>query len=262
MFGAIVLRDIPKAEARIDNTRIPIQGGFRGFGAVPPSMWHYVGVKSGEHHVGFWCYLKPQEAIVKVFDYETQQFKDADADSQARYSQLALSGAMGPALAPYPQANLATWPGLVKHIPAENFPPQLHTEDSGSGSRFAKALQGTHGGDNAAFLAEFQYAFASWYVSLPSATVDEAAFARWRRLVLAAYNAGEDTMVEAGDLFPKLIDTLLSQFGVMGDKWFESGSFLVSGQAGYMAGDMQDTGIPELVEKGKAFSAYIKKRKH
>jgi len=57
MFGAIVLRNILKAEARIDTTCHEIQGGFRGFGMAPPVTWHYVGVKSGEHHVGFWCYL-------------------------------------------------------------------------------------------------------------------------------------------------------------------------------------------------------------
>lgn len=60
----------------------------------------------------------------------------------------------------------------------------------------------------------------------------------------------------------KVLDYETRQFDVLGDEFFESDSFLVSSQAGYMAEDMIDTGIAELVEKGKAFSAYIKKRKH
>ena len=260
MFGAIVLRDIPKQEVRIDVVTYPIEGGFRGFGMVPPAAWHYVSVKARTHHVGFWCYLQPKQAIVKIFDYETQQFEDADPDTQAQYADMALSGAMGPALKAYPETNFGAWYGLVRHIPRENFPPQLHVEDSGSGSRFHKALHGTHGGDKAAFLAEFQYAFVSWYVSLPSAAPDEAAFERWRALVLAAYNAGEDAIRESGELFSELIECMLRQFAVMGDKWFAADSFIVSSQANYMVEDMMDCGVPEIAEKGAAFRAYIQKR--
>lgn len=261
MFGAIVLRDVPKEEARIDTTRHEIQGGFRGFGMVPPAAWHYVGVKAGAAHVGFWCYLRPQEAVVKVFDYESRKFEDADEETQAQYAQLALSGAMGPALITYPHTYFGPWYGLVGHIPYENFPPQIHAEDAGEGSRFHKALHGTHGGDNGAFLAEFQYAFASWYVSLSADEADEAAFERWRHLVLAAYNAGEDAIVGSGDLFPNLVECLQRQFDVMGDDWFGPDSAFLSRQAGYMAEDMIDSGVPELAEKGEEFAAYLKKRK-
>ena len=261
MFGAIVLRNIPKVEARIDTTRHDIQADFQGFKMVPPVSWHYVGVKVNEHHVGFWRQVGINEVIVKDYNPETGQFEDAPPDIQAAHADPKYGGMMKPGLAAYSHIHFGPWYGMVMHIPAENFPPPLHAEDAGSGSRFAKALHGAHGGDDDAFLAEFQYAFASWYVSLPSAAVDETAFDRWRHLVLAAYNAGEDAIAEAGDLFPKIIDTLLHQFDVMGDEWFESGNFLVSRQAGYMTEDMIDTGIPELAEKAEAFNTYIKKRK-
>ena len=260
MFGAIILRDVPKKEARIDLTRHQIQGGFRGFSMVPPAAWHYVSVKHGAHHVGFWCYLEPRQAVVKVFDPETG-FQDADTEIQAQFAGLALSGAMGPALLDYPHAQLGPWLGMVNHIPQQGFPPQLFVEEEGPGSRFDKAYLNSHSGDAVSFLAEFQYAFASWLVSLDAAAQDQAAFERWRHLVLAAYNAGEDRIRAGGTLFAQLVDVMLHQLGVLPDEWFTDDSFLVSSQAGYMSEDMVDTGIPELVEKGQAFESYLAQRR-
>ena len=260
MFGAIVLRDVPKEQARIDLTKHEIRGGFRGFGQVPPKLWHYVSVKSGAHHVGFWCYLGPRQVVVKVFDPE-KGFQDADAETQAQFAELVLGGAMGPALLDYPHAQLGPWLGMVNFIPEQGFPPQLHVVEEGSGSRFDKAYLISHAGDAASFLAEFQYTFASWLVSLDTATQDRAGFERWRHLVLAAYNAGEDRIRAGGNLFAQLVDVMLHQFAVLPDDWFKAESFLVSSQAGYMSEDMVDTGIPELVEKGQAFEAYLALRK-
>jgi hypothetical protein len=259
MLGAIVLRDIPKEETRIDLTRYPIQGGFRGFSGVPPKLWHYVSVKVRDHHVGFWCYHAPQQAVVKVFDYETG-FEDADPGTQAQYSRLALSGAMGPALIPYPINHLSSWITLVQHIPAADSLPRVHAEDAGAGSRFDKALLGTHGGDGKSLLGEFQTAFVRWLVSMDTAAQDEAAFARWRHLVLSAYNAGESRIGESGDLFPQLVDLLLRQFDLLPNDWFGPDSFLASSQASYMAEDMIDTGVEEIAEKGQVFADYLKKR--
>lgn len=262
MFGAIVLQEPFATDlARIDTVSHDIQGRFHGFKMVPPASWHYVGVKTSAHHVGFWCRLGIKEVLVKRFDPASGQFVDAPADVQAQRADPKFGGTMDPSLVPYHHISFGSWYGMVQHIPPENFPPQLHSRDGGGGSRFQQALHGTHGGDNEAFLAEFQYAFARWYVSLPTATSDEDAFARWRHLVLAAYNAGEDAIGKAGDLFANLVDTLLHQFAVMGDEYFEPGSFLVSSQAGYMAEDMLDCGVPELAEKGKAFHAYIERRR-
>ncbi len=122
-------------------------------------------------------------------------------------------------------------------------------------------LRGTHGGDAGAFLAEFQYAFASWYVSLAAEEREETAFDRWRHLVLAGVVGGEDAIVEAGDLFPKLVESLKRQFDVMDDAWFGTDSAFIGRQAGYLAEDMVDSGVPELVEKGESFAAYLEKRR-
>jgi hypothetical protein len=259
MLGAIVLRDVPKNEARIDLVRYQIQGGFRGFGLVPPSVWHYVSVQSGGRHVGFWCHLEPQQVVVKVFD-PTAGFQEADPEMEAQYQRLALSGNMGPALIGYPLARLGAWRGLVDKIRAEGFPPRLHQEEVGPGSRFDKILQGSHGGDKESLLAELQYAFVRWLVSANGGNEDEPAFNRWRHLVLSAYNAGEDRIQASGDLFPQMVDTLMRQYDLLPDSWFGGDSYLAGSQAGYMCGDMVDTGVPALVEKGKAMAAYLKKR--
>jgi hypothetical protein len=259
VFGAIVLRDVPKEQALIDLSNHKIQGGFRGFRMVPPGV-HYVAVKSGQRFVGFWCWLDPNEAVVRVFDAQKGFVEDAP-ESAERYAQMALSGAMDRALIPYAMQQFGPWFGLISHIGKESFPPQIHAQDAkaGAGSRFDNAFLGTHGGDAGSFLAEFQFAFVNWMTSMNTATPDEVASARWRHLVQAAYNAGEDRVKESGNLFVKLVDTLLAQFKVMPDQLFKSGSFLVQ-HADYLAEDMIDTGITELVEKGRAFAAYLEKR--
>lgn len=259
MLGAIVLRDIPKKEARIDLVGYQIQGGFRGFSMVPPAIWHYVSVEAGGRQVGFWCNLKPKQVIVKMFD-PAEGFREADAEIQAQYSDLALSGSMGPALIGYPMARVGAWMGLVDKIGKDNFPPPLHEVEAGAGSRFDKVFQSTHGGNGESLLEELQYAFMRWLVSIDSGAEDEIAFGRWRHLVLSAYNAGEDRIRETGDLFLELVDVLMRQFDVLPADWFSGESFLVSNQAGYMSEDMIDTEIAALAEKGELLIEYLKRR--
>ncbi len=257
MFGAIILRDIPKEEVRIDIARVQIQGGFRGFSTVPPGVWHYVSVKDGDGYAGFWCRLAPGTAVVKLFD--GQGFRDDTSESQQHYTQLALGGAMGGALGHYPLEMAGRWAAMVGKLPAAGLPPALHPREEGGGSRFALAFQGTHGGDAPAFLAEFQWAFVCWYLGQAEGRTEEEAQARWRNLLLACYNAGEHQIRDSGTLFGDLADTLTAQMTLLPDSWFASDSFLVA-QAGYMAEDMQDSGVDLLAEKGRAFAGYLAER--
>lgn len=259
MFGAIVLRDIPKEAVRIDLARMPIQGGFRGFGQVPPGAWHYVSVKDGEHHRGFWCWVGANEAVVRVFEHGGG-FQEAKPEAAAEYAQLALSGAMGPALRPYPLESFGGWHGLVCHIPREGFPPALRPNEEGGESRFDLALQGSHGGAAESFLAEFQFAFASWLVSLDTPAEDERAFARWRHLLLGCYNAGERRIVANPGLFASLAELLPRQFALLPADWFGADSFLL-GQIDYLIEDMADCGAPGLAERSAALDAYVKARR-
>ena len=232
MFGAIVLRDIPKEEARIDLARMEIQGGFRGFSMVPASVWHYVSVKDGPRYSSFWCRVEPSTALVKVYDGRGS-FSDADSATQQQYSQLALSGAMGGALGRYPLEMLPRWRAMVMHLPAQGFPPELHAEEQGEGSRFWLAFQHTHGADAGAFLAEFEWAFLAWHFSEREGREDRQALARWRHLLLSCYNAGEDRIRDSGDLFADLADALMAQMALLPEAWFKANSFLMA-QASFM----------------------------
>jgi hypothetical protein len=259
MFGAIVLRDIPKEEVRIDLYRRPIQGGFRGFRMVPPGL-HYVSVKVRQHYIGFWCWVKPNQVLVRVFDLENGFEEDAP-DVAAHYVELAVGGAMDGALLPYAHQKFGPWFGLILHINMEDFPPTIHdNEVSRIGTtRFDTVLKDTHGGNPRSFLAEFQFAFVRWLVSLDTDVEDEAAFVRWRHLLLSTYHAGDYRIAELGELFPKLVDTLFRQFALLSDEWFEPDSFLTK-EAGYLVEDMMDSGIPEIAEKGQTFADYLKQR--
>lgn len=259
MFGAIVLRDIPKEEVRIDLARVQIQGGFRGFSVVPADMWHYVSVKDGPRYSGFWCRLEPDSAVVKRYDGQGG-FEDADPETREHYRQLALGGAMGGALARYPAHMLADWSALVRHLPARGFPPALHSREQGAGSRLEQALQGTHAGDTRALLAEFAWAFLAWYFSVCEDRADEQAQARWRHLLLACYNAGEERIRAAGDMFAGLADTLMAQMSLLPDAWFAPDSFLVA-QAGFLTEDMRDSGLEPLAARAAALEAYLRRRR-
>src|SRR5687767_6339014 len=114
MFGALVLRDIPKEEVRIDLARMAIRGGFRGFSQVPLAAWHYVSVKVDATHQGFWFWLNPGEALVRVFDHAAG-FQEDEPESAATFAQMALSGTMGAALWSYPHELFGPWYGLVQH---------------------------------------------------------------------------------------------------------------------------------------------------
>ncbi|MBA3530503.1 MAG: AAR2 pre-mRNA splicing protein, partial [Ardenticatenales bacterium] len=123
----IILRDIPKEEARLDLASYPIEGGFRGFQQVLSGA-HYVGVRSGEAYKGFWCYLPSNSALVRRFDYEKDDFENDDPESEAQFQQMALTGAMNRALALAHPLSALTWMDLTDHIGPESFPPTLHQE--------------------------------------------------------------------------------------------------------------------------------------
>ncbi|MDA0242563.1 MAG: AAR2 pre-mRNA splicing protein [Chloroflexi bacterium] len=254
MFGAIVLRDVPKEEARIDLLTYPIQGGFRGFRMVPPGV-HYVSVLAGEAQVGFWCVVRPNTAVVRRLDFATNQFVADDPDTEANFQQMALSGSMNHVLLEYNHTHFAAWWRLVDKIDTADFPPLPTAE--GAGSRFERAL-GEHGGRAERLLGEIQYQFVTWLVTQPTAP-DEAAFARWRHLVLACYNAGERNMIPQPEFFRQLIPTLLAQFHYLPDSWFTADSFLVA-QASYMAEDMTDSDIPELATASEEWRTYLAER--
>jgi len=268
----IILRNVPKEETQIDGVFYEIEGGFRGFRGVSSGA-HYISVKVEEQHKGFWCYLEPNQALVKTFNAALQQFEDEEPKTTEQYQQLALSGAMDQTLITYDEDTREIWQELTKYITHQDFPPTLHQEESIQPptnlsaedlsqwmlkyhkSRFEQALFDTHQGNINAFLGEFQFAFARWYID----SEDTIAFNRWSHLLQALYNAGESGISKATDLFSQLIDILLLQFDCLPDEVLNPDSVVMS-SAEYLAEDMIDSDVEEVVEQGEEFKAYLEER--
>ena len=254
--NAIVLRNIPKSEVRLDLFRAPVQGGFRGFCSDFPMIgWHYVSVTVDQEPVGFWCHLSFGQAVVRVFD-PTHGFVEDEPESAQHYAQLALGGGMQQALMPYPDHLYAPWFGLVSSINANHFPPPLHSEDVGTGSRFDNALQGSHAGNPDALLAEFQYAFVRWLISLDCENEDQVAFDRWQHLLLAACGAGEFRIRASSKFFSALPSILMRQFDLLPREWFNPDSALVQ-QVNYLIEDMIDSDVEALIDRGQALAQFL-----
>jgi len=268
-FGTLVLRDAPESSAQHDLLVYECKAGLWGVRQVPAGV-HYLSLQANGAHTAFWYYLRPGEVIVKVFSQLRQQFEDDEEESTAHYREMALSGAMDDALVPYDTGKWVNWWRLTRHISPSEFPPILHQEAPGESpseapavasaesipehhkSRFEQVLFGTHGGDSAAFLAEFQFAFVRWLAS----GEDAEAFTRWRYLLLSIYNAGERGITLSPHFFTQVIDSLVTQFDYLPDSMLTSDSF-VTQQAGYLAEDMIDSEIAEVVEKGREFTTYM-----
>ncbi|MEA5605364.1 hypothetical protein [Nostoc sp. UHCC 0252] len=258
-FCYIILRDLPKEKVQIDADIYEVEGGFRGFKNVIPGF-HYVGVQVEQISQGFWCSLQPNEVLVKVFNHTLQQFEDDELETTTHYQKLALAGAMDQVLIPYDPDSGEIWEKLTNHINHQKFPQIRHLENSNSDlllkqSRFEQALFNTHGGDTEAFMSEFQFTFAQWYINIE----DLEALNCWRDLLQIIYNAGESGITKAPNLFSSLIDTLLVQLDCLPEDMFTPNSFVTS-QASYLAEDMIDSDIEGIVEKGREFEAYLEKR--
>ncbi|MFX1452367.1 MAG: AAR2 pre-mRNA splicing protein [Promethearchaeota archaeon] len=276
MFGYIILRDIPKKAAQLDLSIYDIKGGFRGFAEVPPGI-HYVSVEVDEKmHEGFWCYLEPSTVVVKIYDYENDVFENDSSESEEQYSNMALSGAMNRALIPVMQRNAkmtTEWLKLISYISKDNFPVSLNKETpmevpenlspeemseyflKEHKSRFEQAFYDTHDGKKESFLAELQFAFVRSIVR----KADDEALERWLHLLQAIYNAGERNIDSEPELFPLIIDILITQFKILPDNMFTSDSRVVS-RVQYLIEDMIDTDIDNVKEKAQEFAEYLKSR--
>lgn len=254
-FGYIILRDIPKQQVQIDTIITPVKGGFRGFQFVPAGP-HYISVKGyrGESY-SFWTYLHANEAVVKVLDPDREVLIDDTPENTEHYTNLAKSGAMASALMPYNLQGFEVWNKLTNHISEAAFPLPLHPIPDQVPNRFAYAFGEVHGGKEELFLAEFQLAFASWYITQGKSGPPE----RWLHLLQAIYNAGEQKMADHPRLFSQLVDALIGQFNFLQDAEFSEDSSLCYG-ADYLVEDLTDTEISDLGLKAKEFSDYLTAR--
>jgi len=272
MSSIIVLRDIPKQTVQIDLWSYEIQGGFRGFQAIPPGV-HYIKIQSGDIHSDFWVALPANEVVIKVFNYQQRQFVDDTPESAATYREMALGGAMGKTLIAYPAEEWSDWWSLTQHIAIAPQLPPLHHEtviqppadlpptelmdwlQHHHQSRFEQAFLGTHDGEPTTFLAEFQFAFVRCLLS----EADQAAYDRWRHLLLAIYNAGERVIAQFPQLFCDIVDTLLAQFDYLPETLNTADSFVFTNLS-QLIEDLIDTGLKSTSAKGQELADWFAER--
>lgn len=276
MDGYIILRDIPKQLVQLDLLYFPIRGGFRGFSGIKPGP-HYVSVKlNGEMHEGFWCWVKPGEAIIKVYDYENNIFKDDEPKNELHFKKLATSGAMSYVLILFNLDNfksVSLWKKLTKNIREDSFPPTLHQEipmtlpidispDEVSDwytnefkSRFEQAFTNTHDNNIQAFMEEFEFSFLQYIVRQS----DENALERWMHLIQAVYNAGERSVETVPDLFIDFVHIVKCQFDLLKNEDLQLDTKLIAG-VDRIIEDMRDVGTEELNETAQTLESYLHNR--
>lgn len=261
---------------QLDLLYFPIRGGFRGFSEVSPGP-HYVSIKVNEEmHEGFWCWVEPGEAIIKVYDYENNVFKDDEVDIELHFQKLATCGAMNHVLIPFTLNNfksVSLWMKLTKNIRVEHFPPALHTEEPMTlpidlnpdeisewylnkfKSRFEQAFTDTHGNNIQAFMEEFEFSFLKYIVRQR----DENALNRWMHLIQAVYNAGERSVETAPDLFIDFVYVMKYQLDLLNDEDLQPETKIIAG-VDRIIEDMRDVGTDELKETAQTLEAYLNSR--
>ena len=276
MQGYIILRDIPKELVQLDMMQFEIQGGFRGFSHVEPGF-HFVSIKKDDEiHEGFWCFVEADKAVIKQFNYSTNNFENCSIDEEEHYSQLATSGAMGRVLIPIMPWNfkaVAKWNILTNYLKKERAPFSLNFEEpmllpeklspdeaqdwftNDFKSRFEQAFELTHTSEIDSFLAEFQYAFVRYIVRQN----DTIAFERWIHILQACYNAGERVINSQPKLFDELVTILTFQFDLLDQSFFTKNSKLLSGTQNFVE-DMIDTENKTLIEQAERFTNYFRNR--
>ena len=276
MFGYIILRDIPKRLVQLDLLQFPIRGGFRGFSEVSPGP-HYVSVEvNNDMHKGFWCWVEPGEAIIKVYDYENDIFKNDELKNEAHFKKLALSGAMNHVLIPITLNNfksVSLWKKLTRNINSNNFPPILHNEVPMTlplninpndvsdwyintfKSRFEQAFNDTHTNNTQAFLEEFEFSFLKYMVHQSN----ENALERWMDLLQAVYNAGERSVEASPDLFIYFVNVVQYQFDLLKKEDLQPNTRIIVGVERIIE-DMKDVGTSNLIKYAQAFETYLLNR--
>lgn len=118
--GYIVLSNLPKTSLKIDDVEVELQGGFRGFDAVPPGKHKLVWEREPMKPLVSYVELLPNDVVVCQMQYDGSNpinLLKLESPEGNRYRQLALSGAMGFTLWTYPKVwQTITKPSLIEAI--------------------------------------------------------------------------------------------------------------------------------------------------
>lgn len=101
--GCLVLRDVPKSSITVDGEVVELRGGFRGFREVPAGAHKLELEGYGGHKVAYDLDMPKGGCIVLIYeDTNGPPRLEPDRDWGPQYIGLAMGGAMGQALWPWP----------------------------------------------------------------------------------------------------------------------------------------------------------------
>lgn len=102
--GFLVLRDVPKSAIEVDGRTVELRGGFRGFREVPAGAHKLELEGYGGTKVRCEVDMPPGGCIVLIYeDSGGKPRLEPDRDWGPQYIGLAMGGAMGQALWPWPE---------------------------------------------------------------------------------------------------------------------------------------------------------------
>jgi hypothetical protein len=267
MSACIILLSVPNYQARIDFLSCQVPDEFMGFQEVPYGI-HYVNIKSKNNYLGFWCFLKSDQILVKFFSRIDGEFEDPEPEYIDHYQELTSSGFIAEELILYDYKKARSWLLLTCHIKPEYFPVTLHTLNQRlspivpSYTDWQKEVFETHQGKYYSFIAEFQFAFIRWYVSdLDRPGPDAEAFNRWRYLVEATCNADMSSLAKASELVDTIVIDLISQFESLEDSLLPSDDPLVT-ISRHWAERMISGSHRKLAQSGQELKNYLEQRYH
>jgi hypothetical protein len=102
--GFLVLRDVPKSSIKVDGKTVELRGGFRGFREVPSGKHDLELEGYGGTKVESSIEMPAGGCIVLIYDDAGgKPSLQPDRDWGPQYIGLAMGGAMGQALWPWPE---------------------------------------------------------------------------------------------------------------------------------------------------------------
>ncbi len=225
--------------------------------------------------------------------YRELRFFEANLETTAHYQNLATTGALSQAVLPYIQdltgeepwyRSKYRWSLITQHIRPPQFPPTLQIEqlgttgdnweflefddeddvDFGSDDERIKPeasvelmlkLPESHGGDLMAFLAEFEFAFASGKTTFEDLHTD-----RWNQLLQVLCYSGQEGIAYLGERLPEVIDIVMVQIQRVLISYLHSHREIFDA-CQYLSDDLVKSAIPIAVEKGQELADCVEDKK-
>lgn len=245
---------------------------FLGFSQAPPGLHHLTVEPRNElidrDPISPWFYLQPSQVLVLElkslrYTYRKLRWFEASPETTAYYQNLADTGALESALVTYFKSpthekpwykSQYPWSLITQHIRPPHFLPNIQIEQLGKEVEGLK-IQDSHQGDLMAFLAEFEFAFASYYASYEDLHLE-----RWNQLLQVLCLSGLAGIASLGEQLPTVVDILMVQLNRLSDYNLVA-RLNIFETTQHWSQKLTKSGLSIAVEKGQELAASIENRK-